>query len=226
MRPTTDRSLIFDVDGTLALCGSTGNEITAILLKYGASATRSQLRKAVSATNSDWALIEACMPDPVKTAAYDEVRRVNASVVAASECDAGIAPMLATLVSEYRLFILSGRDEVSLRLLLDRHHLAPYFESIVADGPGAAEKPDPRSCLALLSRHGLPINQATYIGDKDVDLELAKRAGVGFVGVTWYGDRLRRSCTRVAAPAKLPLVLAQTYRDRSAEVLRTISSQE
>jgi phosphoglycolate phosphatase len=226
MRRTTDRALIFDVDGTLALCGSTGDEITAILLKYGAPGTRSQLRQAVSATNSDWALIETCLPDDLRTAAYEEILRVNAAVVARSECDVGIAPMLATLMSEYRLFILTGRDDASLRLLLDRHHLGPYFESITGDGPGASEKPDPRSCIALLARYGLAASHTTYIGDKDVDLELAKRAGIGFVGVTWYGDRLGGDCKRVASPAELPRVLAQAYRASSADVLRTISSHE
>lgn len=226
MRRTTDRALIFDVDGTLALCPGTGDQITEILVKYGAPGLRSQLRRAVSATNSDWALVETCVPDHATTVAYDEVRGVNSAVVAASECDAGIAPMLAVLVSDYRLFVLSGRDETSLRLLLDRHHLASYFEAIVGDGPGVAEKPDPRSCVALLSGYKLAVSQATYIGDKDVDLELAKRAGIGFVGVTWYGGRLRGACTRAAAPAELPLVLAQAYRARSADVLRTISSHE
>jgi HAD superfamily hydrolase (TIGR01549 family) len=226
MRRTTDRAVIFDLDGTLALCGSTGDRITTILLEYGAPGTRSELRRAVSATNSDWTLVETCVPEHARAEAYDEICRVNAAVVATSECDAGIAPMLAALASDYRLFMLSGRDATSLQLVLERHHLSSYFESIVADGRGVSEKPDPRSCMELLARHGLASGQATYIGDKDVDLELARRARIGFVGVMWYGDRLRAVCTRVATPAELPLVLAQTYRARSAEVLRTISSHE
>jgi phosphoglycolate phosphatase len=226
MPRTTDRALIFDVDGTLALCDSTGDAITAILLKHALTENRSELRRAVSATNSDWALVATSLPEHARTVAYDEIRAANAAVVAASECHPRIAPMLAALVNEYRLFVLSGRDETSLRLLLDRHRLTPYFEAIVADGPETAEKPDPRSCNMLLSRHALAGSHATYIGDKDVDVELARRAGIGFVGVTWYGDRLSAPCRRVATPAELPEVLAQAYRARSAEVSRTISSHE
>ncbi len=218
MPRTIDRAVVFDLDGTLVLCESVGDVIADILTRYGATRNSARLRETISAANSDWALVESCVPMPARNAAYEEVLRVNAKAAASSQCDARIVPMLALLGSEYRLFLLSGRDERSIGLILERHQIDSCFEAIVGAGPHVAEKPDPSAFRELLAWHGIDARRATYIGDKDVDSELARRAGVAFVGVTWYGERLTGDCTRIAAPTDLPSAVAQMYRARSSAV--------
>jgi HAD superfamily hydrolase (TIGR01549 family) len=218
MPRTTERAIVFDVDGTLVLCDSTNDAFATILIRHGVCSERPQLSREITAANSDWALIEALVPERARAAAYEEILAANVAAARSSKCHPGIAPMLEALRRDYRLFILSGRDQASIQVILEQHRLAEYFEAIAAAGPDALEKPDPRSFHALLSRHGVAVAAATYIGDKDVDAELAQRAGSAFVGVAWYRNRLHVDCTRVTAPAELPEAVAQAYRTSSAAV--------
>lgn len=218
MSRITERAVVFDLDGTLALCEDTDDVVAEILKRSGAAETGSQLMQTIEKANSDWALVASLVPSSAQSAAYEEIMRANANAAASSECDLRIAPMLTALAAEYRLFVLSGRYDASIRLILDRHSLAQHFESIVAAGPGTTVKPDPRVLRELLSRHAIDAVHTTYVGDKDVDAELARRAGASFLGVTWYGNRLTVDCARIAAPDELPAAIAQLYRASSAVV--------
>ncbi len=218
MSRTTERAVVFDLDGTLALCDDTDAIVAEILRRHGATESGPRLMQTIREANSDWLLVASCVPASAQMAAYDEILRANADVASSSHCDPRIAPMLALLGGAYRLFIVSGRDEASIRIILERHGLAHSFESALAAAPGSAAKPDPRVICELLAQHAIDVGNATYVGDKDVDAELARRAGVSFVGVIWYGDRLTAPCVRIATPADLPATIAQLYRSSSAAV--------
>jgi len=218
MSRTTDSAVVFDFDGTLVLGADTDPAVADILMRHGARADRTALMEIIGATNSDWALVSACVPSPVREKAYAEILTASAGAAAASQCDVELAPMLALLHSRHRLFIVSGRDEASLRTILDRHHLGSYFEAIVAAAPGIPEKPDPAPLKDLLVQCSLPTDAITYVGDKDIDHAFATRAGVAFVGATWYVDRLTVDCTKVTRPAALPDFITQAFRARSAAV--------
>jgi HAD superfamily hydrolase (TIGR01549 family) len=218
MSRTTDGAVVFDFDGTLVLGADTDPAVADILMRHGARADRTMLMEIIGATNSDWALVSACIPSPAREKAYAEILTASTGAAASSQCDVELAPMLAVLRSRHRLFIVSGRDEASLRTILDRHHLGSYFEAIVAAAPGVAEKPDPAPLKGLLLRYSLLTETTTYVGDKDIDHSFATRAGVAFVGATWYGDRLTVDCTRVTRPAALPDFVTQACRARSTAV--------
>lgn len=59
------------------------------------------------------------------------------------------------------------------------------FASINGQREGIARKPDPAGVYEVLDSLGVAKEECLYIGDSEVDMETAKRAGVTGVGVTW-----------------------------------------
>ena len=74
--------------------------------------------------------------------------------------------------------------------ILQQLGLADLFPVVIHAGSRAGRKPNPQPILAALMGLAVSASQAhVYIGDTDVDLEAANRAGVRFAWASWgYGD--------------------------------------
>lgn len=97
----------------------------------------------------------------------------------------GIEAMLHQLAGTGKtLSIATGKSRVGLDRVLsavDLHHL---FEGTrCADETDS--KPHPAMVNELLALHGLDSTQAIVVGDTEFDMEMAQRAGVDRVGVSW-----------------------------------------
>lgn len=97
------------------------------------------------------------------------------------------------------LSVATGKSRKGLDRILQAHRVEPLFHSSrCADE--TRSKPEPDMLLEILDYHGLQPNQAVMVGDTEFDLEMASRAGVPSVGVTWGAHditRLRRHQPRV-----------------------------
>ncbi len=80
--------------------------------------------------------------------------------------------------------IATGKSLRGLTATLAHHDLASFFVTLqTADvGPG---KPDPAMIRRALAESGADAANTVMIGDTVFDIEMARRAGVGAVGVTW-----------------------------------------
>ena len=65
--------------------------------------------------------------------------------------------------------------------LLERNGLAPYFTEIVTNQSGFPRKPEPDGILYLMEKHGLDPARSWYVGDRRIDMEAARNAGIGSV---------------------------------------------
>lgn len=92
------------------------------------------------------------------------------------------------------LSVATGKSRKGLDRILQAHQVEPLFHSTrCADE--TKSKPEPDMLLEILDYHKLRRDQAVMIGDTEFDLEMARRAGVDAVGVTWGAhdvQRLRR----------------------------------
>lgn len=59
------------------------------------------------------------------------------------------------------------------------------FISVEGQIEGRNIKPDPSVVFSILSENPTPKNEVMMIGDSAVDIEMAKRAGIESIGVTW-----------------------------------------
>ena len=106
----------------------------------------------------------------------------------------GIEAMLHQLAGTGKtLSIATGKSRVGLDRVLSAVDLRHLF-----DGTRCADetdsKPHPAMVNELLALHGLDSSKAVVVGDTEFDMEMAQRAGVDRVGVSWGAhdaDRLR-----------------------------------
>jgi phosphoglycolate phosphatase len=82
------------------------------------------------------------------------------------------------------LAVLTNKPAAMARHILEGLGLAQHFLAVVGGGD-APPKPDPTGARALLGQAGVRPEDAVLVGDSRVDLEVARNAGIAFVGVTW-----------------------------------------
>ena len=82
------------------------------------------------------------------------------------------------------LAVATGKSRRGLDALLEEHDLTPYFLSTqVADTHPS--KPHPSMILTALDETGVAARDAVMVGDTTFDRDMARSAGVPFVGVSW-----------------------------------------
>lgn len=98
----------------------------------------------------------------------------------------GIPELLDTLVhKKMRISVLSNKaDELVqpiVRLLMNKWPV----EIVLGLKETLPRKPDPTSALLVCEKMELLPSEVIYLGDSNVDMETASRAGIFSVGVTW-----------------------------------------
>ena len=63
--------------------------------------------------------------------------------------------------------------------LLGQNGLSPYFAEVVTNQNGFPRKPEPDGLRYLLEKHRLDPARSWYVGDRRLDMEAARRAGIG-----------------------------------------------
>ena len=77
------------------------------------------------------------------------------------------------------LGMMTGSRRFFVDAMDERLNLSSLFSAIVTrDDTGTKMKPDPYGLLLLAERLGIAPELCTYVGDLDVDMEAAKRAGM------------------------------------------------
>jgi phosphoglycolate phosphatase len=104
----------------------------------------------------------------------------------------GIPEVLDALVAQHvPLAVLSNKrndfTEECVHTLLGRWP----FEVVRGELEGVPLKPDPTAALAVVGELGVEPQRCLFVGDSDVDIETANRAGMPSAGVLWgYRDRV------------------------------------
>ena len=94
----------------------------------------------------------------------------------------GLIPVLADLVKEHSLAVISSNGYRTIRTMLDRFGFAPYFQEIFGADFLLSKK---EKIAHALEKYRIPRERAFYIGDTAGDVAEARAAGVRSVAVTW-----------------------------------------
>lgn len=92
----------------------------------------------------------------------------------------GIPEAVAEAARGARLAVLTNKAEAPARRLLDAFDLGGVFGSVVGGDSGFPRKPDPAAIRYLMREASTSPETTLLVGDSAVDLETARRAGVGF----------------------------------------------
>ncbi len=186
----TIRAVLFDLDGTLL---NTLNNITAAvnhtLTAYGMpTRTPSEVRAFVG--NGVANLISRAVPDGTDEDTTARVLRDFRVYYAEHTLELtapynGILPALARLKGAgIAMAVVSNKPDVSAETLR-QHFFDDYIDVAIGDSPDRPRKPAPDGTLQVLTRLDVPVDEAIFVGDSDVDVLTATNAGLPCLGVTW-----------------------------------------
>lgn len=92
---------------------------------------------------------------------------------------AGARAFLETVIANGgRNYLYTHRGYDSAFAALNRDGITPLFHDFVTSKDGFPSKPAPDALLHLTARHSLQMDACIMMGDRDIDLEAAKNAGM------------------------------------------------
>jgi HAD superfamily hydrolase (TIGR01549 family) len=100
--------------------------------------------------------------------------------VALMAMEPGLIPFLEFIKSRCRTAISTNRT-YTIQYVLEYHRLKPYFDLVVSSSDVEFPKPHPQSLKKIMDHFGVDPENCLYVGDSEVDLETARRAGVPMV---------------------------------------------
>ncbi len=128
----------------------------------------------------------------------------------------GIPQLLDELHREgYILAVISNKKDSAVRSLCSSL-LPPLFHAVLGEKANIPRKPAPDMVFHTADVLKIPLRQALYVGDSDVDILTAQNAGIPCLSVTW-GYRTKQ---------QLLLAGAKKTVDSPAEILQFLSSAE
>lgn len=176
------RAIIYDCDGVL-IDSRRANQAfyNHILRSFGQpEITPAQLARAQFLTSRETIdLLFAGTPWLAEAQAYLATVD-NAPFLPLLSLEPHIKETLAALRPRYRTAIVTNRGR-SLPLVLERLGLKGFFDLTVSSQDIVHPKPHPEGLILILRHLGLEPREALYIGDAEVDRQVASRAGVAFI---------------------------------------------
>jgi phosphoglycolate phosphatase len=219
--------VIFDLDGTLAdTLADIANSMNRVLQKHGFPKHPVQDYRYMIGRGLE-NLVTASLPQEHRhnsvvasclTALIDDYR-VNCLVQ--THLYEGIKPLLLDLQKKgVRLAVFSNKaDDLTQKIVLS---LLPDigFDIIIGARPDFPKKPDPAGALLISEKMGIPPECLIYLGDSDVDMITATKAGMFAVGVLWgfrSGTELRSNgaVALLKSPGELLTLPECNFRDRN-----------
>lgn len=189
------RAVIFDLDGTLLntlddLAASTN----AALRQFGyPERTVEEVRRFVG--NGVRLLMVRALPQGEETPRFEEILAYFRQHYAAHCREAtapypGIPALLARLRERgVRVAVVSNKFDAAVKDLCHAY-FGGEVEVAVGESPAVAKKPAPDAVLAAMRELGVSPADAVYVGDSEVDVETALRAGLPCISVLWgFRDR-------------------------------------
>ena len=186
----TKKAIFFDLDGTLTDSGEgIFNCARLALAHFGIpQPTDQEMRVFVGPPLRDTFAKFGVPEDGIETAMEIYRQRYNPIGIFENTPYPGIYELLDKLQKDgHRLFLATAKPEVMAVRIMERFHLAPYFELIC--GASLDLSRDSKSAVIAYLLEQVPdVAQVVMVGDTAYDVIGAAAHGIPTVGVSWgYG---------------------------------------
>lgn len=184
------RAALFDLDGTVL---STLQDLyistnAALAMHHMPPRTQDEVRRFLG--NGMEYLISHAVPEGTDTARTAQVL-ADFKQHYGTHCEVetkpydGILEMLAALrAAGIRTALVSNKGDFAVQKLA-AHYFAGCFDFVLGETAEIRRKPAPDMVHKALEVLNIPLVDAVFIGDSEVDVETAKNAGVNGIFVTW-----------------------------------------
>lgn len=188
------KAFIFDMDGTLLHSlpdlAIAANEALA----YMGFPARTYKEVLSFMGEGSMRLIDRCVPADAtpeqRRQTFDTWRNIY---IASSYANTYPFPGMVDTLRELRqrgakTTILSNKFDAGVQALADIH-FPELFDIVRGEIPPTPRKPDPTGLLQMIDELGVKPEEAAYVGDTNVDVQVAENAGVMAIGVSWGYDK-------------------------------------
>ncbi len=106
----------------------------------------------------------------------------------------GVAEILPQLAARWPLAVITNKKALFTEPLLQRLGIRHHFALVVSGDTTARSKPDPLPLLYAAEQLQVAVGDWLMIGDSRNDMQAARAAGMGAVGLTYgynYGEDIR-----------------------------------
>lgn len=188
-------NVFFDMDGTLIdsanAISCAVNEIRAELNL--APLSREYIMTTINTPNVDWAK-ELYNINDFHHSTFKEgfekyfIKHYEQSVVLFE----GVIELLEFLKSQNCfLAIATNAPQSSLKSILSKHKIIPYFDKILGVSSNIEPKPNPQMLNLLITE--APYTKSVFVGDSQKDRECAKNANIPYYHAKWYQKDLKEN---------------------------------
>lgn len=105
-------------------------------------------------------------------------RQEEAELLPTMQPVSGIPELLSSLKEKGGRHYVVTHREGTCRALLDACGLLPLFDGLITGEDGLPRKPDPAMVLTCMARHHLDAGRCVMIGDRPLDTEAGRNAGI------------------------------------------------
>ena len=175
--------IVFDLDGTLIdSARDLADSTNEMLATFGAPALPNAVVLSMVGEGAK-KLVERAMSaselDPAEPAALARFREIyDRRLVVHTRAYDGIPEVLDAAATLMPLAVLTNKPEAPTRRLLDALALARFFRWVIGGDGAFPRKPDPAALRHLVAAAGVDPAHTLYVGDSNVDVDTARRAGV------------------------------------------------
>ena len=199
--------VFFDLDGTLLntlddLCDS----VNTVLTRHGLPCITREETAGFLGNGAGW-LIHCALPKGIDAKLEKEILSEYKAYYAAHCCIRtapfpGVMEMLSALqAAGARMAVVSNKPDGAVRELSELFFGA-LMEEAVGEMPEIRRKPAPDTIFEVMRRMDAAKEESVYIGDSEVDLEMAKNCGLPCISVTWgfrSEEQLKKAGAKVLA---------------------------
>jgi len=184
--------VIFDLDGTLAnTLEDLADSMNKVLTEKGYPALDYESYKSIIGKGVRnlviQALPEAARTEEIITGCYKlMLTNYKGNCLTKTTLYDGIVKLVNNLREKnIKLAVLSNKDDELTKRIMENFFNASDFEVIIGAQPGIPSKPDPAGALLVSRRLDINPGSILYLGDTEVDMITAGKAGMFAVGVLW-----------------------------------------
>lgn len=176
------KAILFDLDGTLLDSFSVHYEVYEIMFaRFGIEITKESFLRTYS---PNWYETYQAMGLPKEDWDSANSYWVTEAEKRNPELLPGVYETLARLHKHYVLGLVTSGSKSRVLKDIERTGIEAFFKTIVTGNDIHKPKPAPESLELALRSLEMEPNEVVYIGDAFADYEMAKAAGVYFLGVS------------------------------------------
>jgi len=183
-------AVLFDMDGTLLdTLQDLTDSVNELLANHGYAARTADYVRA-SVGNGVRALLQRTLPSPVPESLLEPLLSEYLGIYKKNMNNNThpfdrVMDILAILKENgVKTAVVSNKPDHAV-VALSKSIFGELIDLSMGEREGIPRKPDPQSIHIALTELGVKPCEALYVGDSCVDIQTAKNAGLGSVGVTW-----------------------------------------